>query len=49
MKMFCRICGNELNEQAVICTKCGCAVDNKNLRKDDKAMNKIKENNYLVH
>ena len=27
--MFCRICGNELNDQAVICPKCGCAVNEK--------------------
>ena len=25
--MFCKICGNELNEKAVICPKCGCAVE----------------------
>lgn len=24
--MFCKICGNELSEQAVVCPKCGCAV-----------------------
>ena len=24
---FCTHCGNELNENAVICTKCGCAVE----------------------
>lgn len=24
--MFCKICGNELSDQAVICPKCGCAV-----------------------
>ena len=27
--MFCKICGNELNEKAVICPKCGCAVEDK--------------------
>lgn len=24
--MFCKICGNELNEQVVVCPKCGCAI-----------------------
>ena len=26
--MFCKTCGNELHENAVICPKCGCAVGN---------------------
>lgn len=26
--MYCRNCGNELNEKAAICVKCGVAVDN---------------------
>lgn len=25
--MFCKICGSELNEQAVVCMKCGCLVE----------------------
>lgn len=25
--MYCRNCGNELNEHAVVCVKCGCAID----------------------
>ena len=25
--MFCKICGNELNDNAVVCIKCGCAVE----------------------
>ena len=25
--MFCRYCGNELPENAVVCTKCGCLVN----------------------
>lgn len=24
--MFCRICGNEINEEAFFCTNCGCAI-----------------------
>ena len=35
--MFCRICGNELHEQAIVCPKCGCAVDNiKPIKKQGK-------------
>lgn len=26
--MFCKNCGNELNDKAIICPKCGCAVTN---------------------
>ena len=26
--MFCRNCGAEINDNAVICVKCGCAVNN---------------------
>lgn len=25
--MFCKICGNEVNDNAVICPKCGCPID----------------------
>ncbi len=25
--MFCKYCGNELNENAVVCTKCGCSAE----------------------
>ncbi len=25
--MFCKFCGNELNDGAVVCIKCGCAVE----------------------
>ena len=25
--MFCKTCGNELNDLAVVCPKCGCAVN----------------------
>ncbi len=28
--MFCSKCGKEINDEAVICVHCGCAVDNKN-------------------
>lgn len=26
--MFCKTCGNEINDKAVVCPKCGCAVEN---------------------
>ena len=26
--MFCKYCGQELNDQAVVCTNCGCSVKN---------------------
>ena len=25
--MFCKKCGNEVMDEAVVCTKCGCAID----------------------
>ena len=28
---YCRNCGNELCDEAVICPKCGCSVDNMNM------------------
>ena len=24
--MFCKFCGNEVNENAIVCPKCGCAI-----------------------
>ena len=27
--MFCSKCGKEVNEEAVVCVHCGCALDNK--------------------
>ena len=27
--MFCSKCGNEINDEAVVCVKCGCLVNNK--------------------
>ena len=29
--MFCSKCGKEINDEAVICVHCGCAVNNNNL------------------
>lgn len=26
--MFCKNCGAEINDKAVVCVKCGCAVEN---------------------
>ena len=34
--MFCKVCGNELNDAAVICPKCGCAVEGVSLYKKKK-------------
>lgn len=28
--MFCKHCGKEINDQAVVCPNCGCATDNGN-------------------
>ena len=27
---YCRECGKEINENAVVCVHCGCAIENKN-------------------
>ena len=27
--MFCKKCGKEINDDAVVCVHCGCAVDDK--------------------
>ena len=34
--MFCRVCGNEVNEQAIICPKCGCSIENVFVNKNVK-------------
>ena len=31
--MFCSKCGKQIADEAVICTGCGCAVDNPNINK----------------
>lgn len=33
--MFCSNCGKEINDKAVVCIHCGCAVNN-NIQIDDK-------------
>lgn len=33
---FCTNCGNELNENAVVCIKCGAAVNGKSVVENDK-------------
>ena len=40
--MFCKICGNELNENAVVCVKCGCAVE------QEKKVEKVAEKSVSV-
>ncbi len=37
--MFCKVCGNEVNSEAIFCTKCGCAIV-----EQKKIKNKEKEN-----
>ena len=34
---YCTKCGNELLDEAVICTKCGCAIDPKFMNKNKKS------------
>ncbi len=34
---YCSKCGAELNDEAVICTKCGCSVDNSDQPKQQGA------------
>ena len=31
--MYCKKCGKEINDEAVICPYCGCATDNMNKRR----------------
>ncbi len=47
--MFCKICGNEINEQAVICPKCGCAVvEKKNLKTKNKNVTAIRAKLFAI-
>ncbi|MGN1051034.1 MAG: zinc-ribbon domain-containing protein [Acutalibacteraceae bacterium] len=32
MAKFCTHCGNEVNENAVVCVKCGCAIEHTNTK-----------------
>ncbi|MDE6001383.1 MAG: zinc ribbon domain-containing protein [Clostridia bacterium] len=43
--MFCTNCGNEINDNAVICTKCGVATQNFGI--NNKAAELKKESNTL--
>ena len=36
--MFCNKCGKEINDEAVICIGCGCAVRNSSVESDNKAL-----------
>ena len=36
--MFCSKCGKEINDEAVICIGCGCAVRNSSVESDNKAL-----------
>lgn len=33
--MFCSNCGKQVDERAVVCINCGCAVNNQALKPDD--------------
>ena len=44
--MFCTNCGNEINDNAVICTKCGVATQNFGI--NNKAAEPKKESNTLA-
>ena len=44
--MFCKNCGNEIDDKAFICVKCGCLTDNGELLKQqEKAINAKNDNN----
>lgn len=34
--MYCRKCGAEINDEAVVCIKCGCSVESKPLETDEQ-------------
>ena len=36
--MFCNKCGKEINDEAVICVGCGCAVRNSSVESDNKGL-----------
>lgn len=40
--MFCQNCGAEINDNAVVCVKCGCAVNNK------KTESSSEDNKWLI-
>ena len=31
--MFCKKCGKEINDEAVVCVNCGCAIDDNKTKK----------------
>ena len=36
--MFCNKCGKEINNEAIVCIGCGCAVNNASFEKTDKGL-----------
>ena len=36
--MFCNKCGKEVNDEAVVCVGCGCAVKNVSVERDNKGL-----------
>lgn len=37
--MYCKHCGNKVDDEAVICTKCGCLVNESDFYKNNKSYN----------
>ena len=44
---YCSKCGNELMDEAVICPKCGCPVENSTNQGRDSKLNKVKTAFFL--
>ena len=39
--MYCKNCGNEINEHAVVCIHCGCAVEQQQPRQTEPAKTNV--------
>lgn len=47
--MFCSKCGNEIDNEALICPKCGCATANMALQKSSASAKTSEETDTLVN
>ena len=47
--MFCSKCGNEIDNEALICPKCGCATANMALQKSTASAKTSEETDTLVN
>ena len=45
--MFCRVCGNRLHEEAVVCPSCGCAVESVS-KKVKNSDNNVKNGGFFI-